>query len=121
MGYTPSIATGVWTGNNDNKSMTREGAGISASGPMWHEFMVRALANTPQESFNKPDPVFNDKPLLNGQYTTTQTGQSISEIHSILYYVDRNNPLGSFPSDPFQDDQFKNWEWSVRSYFGLPN
>ena len=119
IGYTPSIATGVWTGNNDNRSMTREGAGISASGPMWHEFMARALENTSQESFNRPDPVSSSKPLLNGQYSYTPIGQSTSEIHTILYYIDRNNPLGSFPIDPLQDNQFKNWEWSVRNYFGL--
>ncbi|MBI2065304.1 MAG: penicillin-binding protein [Candidatus Yanofskybacteria bacterium] len=114
LGYTPSIATGVWTGNNDNKSMTKEGAGISASGPMWHEFMTRALENSPQENFNKPDPVFSDKPFLNGQIP--------SETHTILYYIDRNNPAGSLPSDPLnQEEQFKNWEWSVRNYLGQPH
>jgi len=118
IGYAPSIATAVWTGNNDNRSMTREGAGISASGPMWHEFMAQALERSPQESFNKPDPVFNNKPMLNGQYDSA--GQSLSGIHTILYFVDRNNPLGPLPSDPLQDDQFKNWEWSVRNNFGLP-
>ena len=121
LGYSPTIATGVWTGNNDNKSMTREGAGISASGPMWHEFMVRALENTPQENFNKPDPVFSDKHMLNGQYSYTPEGQSFKEAHTILYYIDRHNPLGSFPLDPLsQDEQFRNWEWSIRNYLGLP-
>ena len=117
VGYTPSIATIVWTGNNDNKSMTREGAGISASGPMWHEFMVKALENTPVENFNQPDPVFANKTMLNGQYTI-QPGQN-QDIHTILYYIDRNNPLGAAPSDPNQDPQFKNWEWSVQNLFTL--
>jgi penicillin-binding protein 1C len=118
LGYSPSLAVGVWTGNNDNKSMTREGAGISASGPMWHEFLAKALANTPVETFDQPDPIFASKIMLNGQYI--QNGSS-QDIHTILYFVNKNDPLGSFPGDPNIDPQFKNWEWSVRNYFGLPN
>ncbi len=120
VGYTPSIATAVWTGNNDNKPMTREGAGISASGPMWHEFMVKALQNTRNENFIQPDPVFINKPMLNGQYQV-QSGQGFPDIHNILYYVNRIEPLGSPPIDPSQDPQFKNWEWAVRRYYSLPD
>ncbi len=116
VGYTPSLAVGVWTGNNDNKSMTREGAGISASGPMWHEFMVKALTSSPVENFNRPDPLFVSKTMLNGQYQ-----DSSQDIHTILYYVDKGNPLGPPPVDPKNDPQFTNWEWAVRSYFNLPN
>ncbi|OGN02182.1 MAG: hypothetical protein A2651_02895, partial [Candidatus Yanofskybacteria bacterium RIFCSPHIGHO2_01_FULL_42_12] len=36
VGYSPSVVTGVWVGNNRQESMTKEGAGISAAGPMWH-------------------------------------------------------------------------------------
>lgn len=120
IGYSPSIAVGVWTGNNDNKSMTREGAGISASGPLWHDFMIKALQDTPIESFNRPDPVFVNKVMLNGQYLDPKdtSGQG---IHNILYYVDRNNPPGPYPVQPDKDVQFNNWEWSVRNYYHLPN
>lgn len=120
LGYTPSIATGVWTGNNDNKSMTREGAGISASGPLWHEFMVKALQKRPIDVFTDPDPVYSTKPMLNGQYQNINQANP-SDVHSILYYIDIANPLGPSPANPEADPQFKNWEWSVRSYFGLPN
>ncbi len=100
IGYSPSLVTGVWTGNNDNKSMTREGGGISASGPMWHEFMVKALSKTSAESFSDPDPFLSDKMMLNGRYDQ-------GDPHSILYYVN--------PGDP----QFNNWEAAVRRYYGL--
>src|SRR3989344_4067381 len=49
LGYTPSITVGVWVGNNDNSSMTAAGAGISAAGPMWHEFMDFATRNNPAD------------------------------------------------------------------------
>lgn len=110
IGYTPSLVTGVWTGNNDNTSMTREGAGLSAAAPMWHEFMVRALADTPSEQFVKPDPITTDKIMLNGSYNGPYG------IHAILYYVNKNDPLGSFPSNPYSDTQFTNWEASVQRW-----
>ncbi|MDO8496605.1 MAG: transglycosylase domain-containing protein [bacterium] len=119
VGYSPSLAVGVWTGNNDNKSMTQAGAGISASGPLWHEFILKALENGPIESFNKPDPVFVNKIMLNGRYYSQQ--ESTKDIHTILYYVDRANPLDlSFPDQSKLDPQFNNWEWAVRKYYNLP-
>lgn len=118
VGYSPSIAVGVWTGNNDNKSMTQAGAGISASGPLWHEFMLQALGKTPVESFDKPDPIFNNKIVLNGRYYLQQG--LTEDIHTILYYVDRTDPLASsFPIQPQLDSQFNNWEWAVRKYYNL--
>src|SRR3990167_4134457 len=64
VGYAPSLVAGVWTGNNNfNDSMTKEGAGISASGPMWHEFMAKALSAMPNEKFANPDPVTADKEI----------------------------------------------------------
>ncbi|OGM99627.1 MAG: hypothetical protein A3B91_03940 [Candidatus Yanofskybacteria bacterium RIFCSPHIGHO2_02_FULL_41_29] len=119
IGYSPSLATGVWTGNNNNQSMTREGAGISASGPMWHEFMVKSLEKFPVETFNRPDPIFVDKTMLNGRYYPNNG--SSQDIHNILHYINRLDPLGPYPINPLDDPQYKNWEWSVRNYFGLPS
>ena len=56
--------------------------------------------NMPREEFVKPDLISSSKPMLNGIYDG-------SDPHNILYYVDGNS------------DQFKNWEWSVRRFFGL--
>lgn len=121
IGYTPSLAIGVWTGNNRNESMTKEGAGISASGPMWHEFLVKAISSSSIESFGKPDPVFSDKIMLNGQYNYRPQIDSTSEIHNILYYIDRKDPFGPFPVKLDEDPQFKNWEWAIRNHFNLFN
>ena len=100
IGYNPTITAGVWVGNNREESMTQEGAGISAAGPMWHEFMAKALEKMPVEEFIKPDLVSSSNPMLNGSYDN-------SDPHNILYYVGRS------------DNQFNNWEWSVRRFFGL--
>ena len=110
IGYTPSLVTGVWTGNNDNSSMTKEGAGVSAAGPMWHTFMAQALAGTPSEQFTRPDPITTNKIMLNGDY------KGPDGIHSILYYVNKNDPTGPQPSDPASDSQYQNWEASVQRW-----
>src|SRR3989344_675062 len=117
VGYSPSLVTGVWTGNNKNESITKEGAGISASGPMWHEFMIKALNTLPNEKFINPDPVTANKIMLNGNYIYLREGSSIPEYHEILYYVDKGNPLGLMPPDPNIDSQFKNWEWAINNLY----
>ncbi len=42
IGYTPKIVAGVWVGNNDNSPMNKE-PGVVVAGPMWHEFMQKAI------------------------------------------------------------------------------
>ncbi len=110
VGYTPSFVAGIWTGNNDNTSMTKEGAGLSAAAPMWHEFIAKVLSETPPEQFIKPDPTTTDKIMLNGVYSDP------FGVHSILYYVNKNDPLGSYPVNPYSDSQFSNWESSVQRW-----
>ena len=53
IGYSPSIAVGVWAGNNDNSPMAKL-PGIMISTPIWREFMIEALPKYPQEYFTKP-------------------------------------------------------------------
>ncbi len=110
MGYTPSIAVGVWVGNNRNQSMTAAGAGISAAGPLWNAFVRAYLAGAPSESFVRPDPVVADKIMLNGSPVSSE----YPTPHSILFYVNKNDPLGPIPSNPEEDVQFNNWEWAVQ-------
>jgi hypothetical protein len=77
---------------------------------MWHDFMSKALAGTPPEQFIKPDPITTDKIMLNGDY------HGPDGIHSILYYVNKNDPTGSQPSTPDNDSQYKNWEAAVQKW-----
>jgi len=106
-GYTPNLVVGVWAGNNDNKPMQKRGSSILAAIPIWHNFLSEVLQYFPQEEFPKPEIPIREKPILNGQFIIN------NEIHSILYYIDKNNPLGPAPIDPRIDPQFINWETSV--------
>jgi len=54
IGYSPSIATGVWVGNNDNSPMEEE-PGVVLAGPIFHNFMKQALKKYPKESFIAPE------------------------------------------------------------------
>jgi 1A family penicillin-binding protein len=54
IGYTPSIAAGVWVGNNNNRSMTAGAAGAMAAAPIWREFITRVLGSSPNQPFKKP-------------------------------------------------------------------
>jgi len=132
MGYTPNLAVGIWVGNNNNDTMGGGLSGLLAT-PMWRTFMDVALADTPPRQFSQPpalDP--NLKPILNGQSLDPEwllvellqkksrqdiTLQDVSGgIHSILHFVEKDNPRGSYPVNPEQDAQYELWEYGVRNW-----
>lgn len=141
LGFTPSLAAGVWVGNNDFTPMTRGADGVVVAAPIWHAYMQKVLAGTKAEPFTapKPDPV--DKAMMNGKFENvvtlpvdTGTGRVIpkscrstypqqyvtekkfKEVHSILYYSDKNDPRGPVPANPAQDPQFAAWEATVQNW-----
>lgn len=114
VGYTPSLVVGAWAGNNNNTPMNRTGTGVGVSAPLWNEFMRSALSGKPAETFIPPDPMSSEKMMLNGLWQSFNTSTGTPEVHSILYYVQKNNPLGPTPTNPEADDQFSNWERAVQ-------
>lgn len=51
VGYTPSIAVGVWAGNNDNRPMKAGADGVFVAAPIWNDFMQKILADRENETF----------------------------------------------------------------------
>jgi len=137
IGYTPSVAVGVWVGNNDNKPMKKGGAALA--GPIWNAVMTEALKILPGESFEKPEPTDSSIPsIIRGfwqggdtfiidsisnnlatEYTPKelQVETSITNVHSILYWINKDNPLEK-TSGQESDSQFNNWEYGVQSWWG---
>lgn len=133
IGYTPSLITGVWVGNNDSSEMSSGADGSVVAAPIWNEFMRKALANTPNESFTEPIIKKTGKAILDGELigqtikinketkeiATENTPEDlieeifITDHHSILYYVDKDNPTSDIPSNPSSDPQFNLWESRV--------
>lgn len=128
VGYTPNLAVGAWAGNNNNQSMEKKISGLIIT-PMWREFMDFALQKRDRESFREalatPD---NTKPILRGiwfnaEETTedpNEEGATLREVlsstHSILYYVDKDDPRGPPPSNPQRDPQFDLWEYPIAQW-----
>lgn len=137
MGYAPNIAVGTWVGNNNNSAMGGGLSGLIVT-PMWREFIDIALKKLPEESFTQP--TINKvgvKPIIRGEYIDTsalfeqlQEGKEIdvssafNNIHNILHFVNRNDPLGPAPSNPRSDDHYENWEYGVQAWkiatYGTP-
>ena len=139
LGYTPSIVVGVWVGNNDNEPMKKGGAALA--GPIWNRFINEALKTLPDEKFEKPDleiDLQKVKPILRGFWqgnenffidkisgklatknTPEETKQEkvITNVHSILYWVDRNDILETPPLNPGDNPQFNHWEISVQNWW----
>jgi penicillin-binding protein 1C len=53
LGYTPQLVTGVWAGNADGQPMLQV-SGVEGAGPIWHDFMTRALRGQPEIDFEAP-------------------------------------------------------------------
>lgn len=134
IGYTPNLAVGAWAGNNDNRSMN-ELSGLIIT-PMWRAFMDVALEKYPQEKFAAaPRSPENLKPILRGVWfdpaalipeesdedDEENTGKTpglnlnntITSAHSILYFLDKDDPRGPQPENPGRDGQFPLWEYAV--------
>ncbi|MEI7424851.1 MAG: hypothetical protein WCK10_01890 [Candidatus Staskawiczbacteria bacterium] len=107
MGYTPFIVVGVWTGNNDNSPTKDIGVGIAA--PMWNKVMQKLVETNPIENFTAPDPITDRSAVLLGQLPKDNT-------NTILYYVDKNNPMGGQPQNPENDPQYSLWQIGINNW-----
>lgn len=125
VGYTPNLVVGAWAGNNDNTSMN-EISGLIIT-PLWREFMDVALEKIPVKTFAKaPRTPDNIKPVLRGVWfdpselvvDDPENGgridveQAVLGAHSILYFVNKDDPRGSNPVNQ-KDPQFSLWEYPV--------
>ncbi|MBF0136077.1 MAG: PBP1A family penicillin-binding protein [Magnetococcus sp. DMHC-1] len=54
VGFSPSLVTGVWVGNDDNSTLGARETGARAALPIWIDFMRAALANRPITDFPVP-------------------------------------------------------------------
>ncbi|MEJ2853583.1 MULTISPECIES: transglycosylase domain-containing protein [unclassified Saccharothrix] len=76
VGYTPSLAAGVWMGTDSGTVALRNSGGkliygAGLPGEIWQKFMDRALANAPKETFPKPKPIGELEAPKPTQTTTT--------------------------------------------------
>lgn len=144
VGYTPEIAVGVWVGNNDNSQMRSGADGSVIAAPLWRTFMERELASLPDTPFHDYRVVESSIPMVTGkyasdggedaQYVSIAGGKAISakkarkmnpdklakryratyDRHSILYYINKDQPLNEEAKPDYSDPMFGRWEAAVR-------
>ena len=131
---------GVWVGNNDNTPMKYGSDGIFVAAPIWRNFLDKELVNLPKENFGSYEKIVSSKPMITGKvsgeikYYKIASGKKISEDkskkykasevrqqiepekHSILFYVNKDFPLG--PELPnYNDPMFVRWEKGINQDF----
>lgn len=139
MGYTPSIAVGVWVGNTIPTPM--KGGGNLLAGVIWNQFMREALKDTPHEPFPELPAGAALKPVLRGTDggiklpINTLTGKiAVSTTpehlivektylppHDILHYVQKDDPNGEPPAYPTDDPQYQAWESGLAAWVERQN
>lgn len=139
IGYTPTLAVGVWAGNNNNSSMSNGGSAVA--GPIWKTFMEEILKTKQSVPFEKPapDPDHDTlKPILRGQWMGNHTVEVdsitgllatedtppesriekiITDVQDILYWVVKKDPRGPAPTNPSSDPQFHLWNPPVQAWW----
>ena len=115
--------------------------GAALAGPIWNKFIKEALAILPNEQFEDPNlevDLLTTKPVLRGhwqgnesffidkisgklatEYTPRETLEEkvITNVHTILYWVDRSDILGPAPADPGSNPQFSHWEIPLQNWW----
>ncbi len=143
VGYTPNLAVGIWAGNNNNSQMNKNVSGLMIS-PIWRAFMDEALKITPSERFIAPeeeDLTALPAPLAglwkggekyiidtaSGKLATENTPREMKKVvvvpsvHTILHWINKNDPLGPPPVNPYDDPQYSLWETPVREWVASQN
>lgn len=79
MGFTPSLAAGVWVGNNNNAPMKKDA--VLMAGPIWNQFMREALKDTPVEQFERPSSIKTvTVDAVSGKLPTQYTPETRSDV-----------------------------------------
>ncbi len=140
LGYTPSLAVGVWVGNNKGKLMKPGSLGSKVAAPLWHEFMDSELGGKEVEEFKQYTKVKSNRMMITGNnplgsgekiYYNLHSGKRISEEkakrkdpsdvrisyknkpHTILYYVNKDNPLDESLKPDYNDKMLWRWEKAI--------
>ena len=139
LGYTPNLVTGVWAGNTNNKKMGEGADGSSVAAPIWNLYMKNALKNKPVLKFEKPEPIYVEKPILKGtlpkEKTVTLKIDKISKklatdltpeslilekefryFYPILHYLKKDDPQGPAPKNPEKDPQYNLWQKGINQW-----
>ncbi|MBQ2611195.1 PBP1A family penicillin-binding protein [bacterium] len=112
IGYTPTVATGVWVGRDDNKQMKNiQGGTVPAL--IWHDIMAVATKKAGNVDFDYPEILLedksnsSDKPIVIEDTDITTDSSSANEnvndvepLEAVSNFVKQNNPPSSVSKAP---------------------
>ncbi len=101
MGYTPDIATGVWVGFDQERSLGRGEVGGRSALPIWLEYMKKAHEDLPVKSFPAPEGiVFVNIDNETGRLPSTSSKQVVRQA-----FIEGTEPQESNSETKAQDEQ----------------
>ncbi len=140
VGYTPQLVTGVWVGNADGRPM-RDVSGVEGAGPIWHDFMERALRGQPVVPYLEPPGLERVRVCVpSGLLPTPLCPRTREELFIAgtaptepdnwyqLFRIDRATGLLAEPGTPperveeraFIVPPAEAWEWARANHWPLP-
>ncbi|MBP9686734.1 MAG: penicillin-binding protein [Candidatus Doudnabacteria bacterium] len=120
---TPSIAVGVWTGNNYAKEpMKRNADGVVVAAPIVNSFLKQALAGKPAEEFSQPQGIQRiTVDSTSGKLPTSYTPQTKEEIFAsystptqyddvhVVVRIDKTTGLAATSNTPPENVEFRSY------------
>lgn len=96
--YTPSLAVGVWAGNNDGTLLHAGADGVLVAAPITHQILAETLKGTPAEQFNVPNgitkvTVDSLSGKLPSQYSTDTKTETFADYSVPKDYDDVHVPI----------------------------
>jgi penicillin-binding protein 1A len=109
IGFTPQLVTGVWIGNDNNKSMHKVTGG-SLPATIWHDFMIRAMESKPSKAI--PNSAGSSEGLLpwlfGGENTNGENPAATGDVPNAPTVIPEDAPFETKqmgqPADAAPDD-----------------
>ena len=100
MGFNPDVATGVWVGFDQPRSLGRREFGSATALPIWKDYMEVALAGLPERFMDRPAGIVSRRiDPDTGEPATTDNPDARFEI-----FREENAPEPASTSNSLQDD-----------------
>lgn len=123
MCFTPSIAVGVWAGNNYFKEpMKRNADGVVVAAPIVNSFLKQALAGKPAEEFTQPNGIQRIAvDAVSGKLPTSYTPQTKEEVFAsysaptkyddvhVVVRIDKTTGLAATNLTPPENIEFRSY------------
>jgi len=142
VGYTPSIATAIWVGNSNGSKMKNGADGSVLAAPIFHNFIVNTLKDSPNETFSRPEGIQDitvekysnkipnqaSKELTTDIFASWQVPTEKDDIHQIIKVCKTNGKLApdDLPTNLIEEKIFTilhserpdypNWEGPVSGW-----